>query len=67
MPENIRLTALPKETVVRLLKTAGSSTISAETLEADIAAGAPVNPDGTVSLVEYAAWLCKEEAIHAEP
>ena len=67
MPENIRLTALPKEAVVRLLRNAGSSTISAEALEADIAAGAPVNPDGTVSLVEYAAWLCKEEEPHAEP
>jgi hypothetical protein len=67
MPENIRLTALSKEALVRLLKNAGSSTVSAETLEADIEAGAPVNPDGTVSLVEYAAWLCKEEAIHDEP
>ena len=66
MPENIRLTALSKEALVRLLKNAGSSTVSAETLEADIEAGAPVNPDGTVSLVEYAAWLCKEEP-HAEP
>lgn len=66
MPENIRLTALPKETVVRLLKNAGSSTISAETLKADVAAGAPVNPDGTVSLVEYAAWLCREEGDHAD-
>ena len=66
MPENIRLTALPKEAVVRLLRNAGSSTISAETLGADIAAGAPVNADGTMSLVEYAAWLCREEADHAD-
>ena len=66
MPENIRLTALPKETVVRLLKNAGSSSISPETLEADVAAGAPVNADGTMSLVEYAAWLCREEGDHAD-
>ena len=66
MPENIRLTALPKEAVVRLLRNAGSSTISAETLAADIATGAPVNADGTMSLVEYAAWLCREEADHAD-
>ena len=66
MPENIRLTALSKEALVRLLKNAGSSTISAETLEADIAAGAPVNADETVSLVEYAAWLCREEEDHAD-
>ena len=61
MPENTRLTALPKEALVRLLRNAGSSTISVEALEADIAAGAPVNADGTMSLVEYAAWLCKED------
>ena len=66
MPENIRLTALSKEALVRLLKNAGSSTISAETLEGDIAAGAPVNADGTMSLVEYAAWLCREEEDHAD-
>ena len=66
MPETIRLTALPKEAVVRLLRNAGSSTISAETLAADIAAGAPVNADGTMSLVEYAAWLCREESDHAD-
>ena len=66
MPDQIRLTSLTKEALVRLLRNAGSSTVSAETLEADIAEGAPVNTDGTVSLVEYAAWLCKEEP-HAEP
>lgn len=66
MPENLRLTALSKEALVRLLRNAGSSTISAETLEADIAAGAPVNADGTMSLVEYAAWLCREEEGHAD-
>ena len=66
MPETIRLTALPKEAVARLLRNAGSSTISAETLAADIAAGAPVNADGTMSLVEYAAWLCREESDHAD-
>jgi len=26
-------------------------------LEADVEAGAPVNPDGTINLVQYAAWL----------
>ena len=27
-------------------------------LEADIAAGAPTNADGTVNLVHYGAWVC---------
>ena len=28
-----------------------------EWLEQDLAAGAPANPDGTINLVHYAAWL----------
>jgi len=29
-------------------------------LQAHIHGGAPVNPDGTLNLVHYAAWLVKE-------
>jgi hypothetical protein len=29
-------------------------------LQADLAAGAPTNADGTIHLVHYAAWLVKE-------
>ena len=29
-------------------------------LRADLAAGAPTNPDGTINLVHYAAWLARE-------
>jgi hypothetical protein len=32
-------------------------------LRADLAAGAPVNPDGTLHLVRYAAWLVREMAL----
>ena len=52
-------TALPKELVVRALSLAGSRTISLERLEADIAAGAPVNEDGTVNIIAYGAWILK--------
>ena len=31
-------------------------------LQADIDDGAPTNPDGTMNLVQYAAWLVKEMA-----
>ena len=31
--------------------------IRREWLEADVAAGAPTNDDGTINLVHYAAWL----------
>ena len=48
-------TALSPEQAARLLG------IEARMLEQDIAAGAPANPDGTVNLVHYAAWLNLKE------
>lgn len=59
MDNSLKITALLPELLVRLLKQAGSRMISAETLAADFEAGAPKNQDGTVNLIEYAAWLAK--------
>ena len=61
MDNFLKLTALPPEMLVNLMKQAGSRQISAETLAADFAAGAPKNEDGTVNLIEFAAWLVKGE------
>lgn len=41
----------------QLLSKAGARQIRVEQIEADIAAGAPTNGDGTINLVMYAAWL----------
>ncbi len=65
MDNSLKLTALPPEMLVRLLKQAGSRLISAETLAADFAAGAPKNEDGAVNLIEYAAWLVKGDDANA--
>ncbi len=46
----------------KLLSAAGGQRITAEMIRADVAAGAPTNPDGTINLVLYAAWLVKEMA-----
>lgn len=54
--------ALPVRDAARLLSKTGGHPISTEMLEADIAEGAPTNPDGTINLVHYAAWLVKELA-----
>ena len=51
--------ALPKEVAVRALKLAGSRTVTLEQIEEDIASGAPVNDDGTLNLIAYAAWILK--------
>jgi hypothetical protein len=44
----------------RLLTKAGGQTVTNAMLEADLAAGAPANPDGTINLVHFAAWLVRE-------
>jgi hypothetical protein len=50
---------------VAVLRKAGSQHITEEALRADLAAGAPVNPDGTIHLLHYVAWLAKE-VCHAD-
>ena len=55
-------TALPVADAARLLSAAGGQRVTVEMLEADIAAGASTNPDGTLNLVHYAAWLVREAA-----
>lgn len=49
--------ALPIADAAQLLSKAGGRVIRAEQIEADVAAGAPTNGDGTINLVTYAAWL----------
>lgn len=57
-----RITAMPPEKVADILRRAGSRHATPEAVRADIENGAPVNPDGTVNLLEYAAWLVRETA-----
>ena len=59
MPENTR-EHITKEDFVTAMRRAGSRTITLERLEADIEAGAPVNADGTVNILNYVAWVARE-------
>ena len=59
-------TAMPVADAARLLSAAGGQAVTVEMLEADIESGAPTNPDGTINLVHYAAWLVKEAAARAD-
>jgi len=52
--------ALAVADAARLLSRAGGQRITEAMLAADIDAGAPTNPDGTINLMHYAAWLVKE-------
>lgn len=59
MPENNR-EHVSKEDFVTAMRRSGSRTMTLERLEADIAAGAPVNTDGTVNILKYIAWIVKD-------
>lgn len=54
-----RLTALPMEQAAALLRRSGSQRLTLDALRSDIAAGAPMNPDGTLNLIAYGAWLVR--------
>jgi hypothetical protein len=52
--------ALSLADAARLLARVGGQAVTVAMLQADVAAGAPTNADGTINLVHYAAWLLKE-------
>lgn len=54
--------ALGPDDVARLLSAASGVAIDAADVRADVDAGAPSNPDGTLNLVHYAAWLVRQLA-----
>ena len=54
------------EQAARVLAAVGARCATVENLRRDIEAGAPVNADGTVNLVHYAAWLAKEMAARGD-
>lgn len=59
-PPSSSLAALTLRDAALLFSKTSGQPITPELLQADIEAGAPVNPDGTLHLVNYAAWLVKE-------
>jgi hypothetical protein len=60
--KSAKITALNAEQLAKVLSTAGGRRITEEMIRADMDAGAPVNPDGTINLIHYTAWLVKEMA-----
>ena len=52
--------ALRLADMARILSASGPRPVTVEMLQADIDDGAPVNPNGTINLVHYAAWIVKE-------
>jgi hypothetical protein len=54
--------ALQLVDAAKLLSAVSKTPVTIEMLHADVLAGAPTNPDGTLNLVHYTAWLVKEMA-----
>ena len=61
-PGGLNPQALRLEDAARVLSASGTYPVTVEMLQADIASGAPTNPDGTLNLVHYTAWIVKEMA-----
>lgn len=59
-------TAMPVSDTAQLLSKLAGQTVEPAMLEEDIAEGAPTNPDGSINLVHYAAWLVREMAQSAD-
>ena len=51
---------LTLEQAAKILSAAAKVRVPVEQIAADLEAGAPRNPDGTMNLMHYAAWLLKE-------
>ena len=54
--------ALSVEDAAKVLSRMGGKPVTTDMLQADIDTGAPMNGDGSINLVHYAAWLVKEMA-----
>jgi len=65
-PVGLKVTALALSDLAKLLSKSAGRPIAPEILRRDVEAGAPVNPDGTINLVHYAAWLVKEMAARGD-
>ncbi len=61
-PHAMNPNALRLDDFAQLLSKAGEEPVTEAMLQEDIDAGAPTNSDGTLNLVQYAAWLVKEVA-----
>ena len=54
------LTALTLADAATVLAKAGGRDLTEAMIREDLAAGAPLNPDGTLNLIHYGAWLVRE-------
>lgn len=58
--ESINLAALTPAQMADVLTKASGKPVDIDQVQADIRAGAPVDADGNLNLLAYAAWLAKD-------
>ncbi len=56
---SVQLTALTPSQIATMLSRASGIQVPEAWIQEDVAAGAPVNPDGTMHVIHYAAWLVR--------
>ncbi|TWU19864.1 MULTISPECIES: hypothetical protein [Pirellulaceae] len=56
----VTINSLPIKDAATAISNAYQTRITPEQIEADVAAGAPTNADGTLNVVAYVAWLLQE-------
>ena len=52
--------ALSVDDLARVLASSGPDPVTVEMIQDDVVDGVPTNPDGTIDLVQFAAWLLQE-------
>jgi len=57
-----RAHAATPEGLARLFAEAGEPGVTSDMIERDLRAGAPTNPDGTINLLHYTAWLVRRRS-----
>jgi hypothetical protein len=57
MTEKLQPTSMSVEQAARLLSAVGGRPVTPDMIARDTDSGAPTNPDGTINLIHYAAWL----------
>jgi hypothetical protein len=60
VPATVNPLSLSIDELARMLSAGGGRRVTAEQVQADLDAGAPVGRDGRINLVQYAAWLLRE-------
>ena len=58
--DSMNMAALTPQQMADILTKAGAKTATVEDIEADIALGCPVDENGRLHAVTYAAWLAKQ-------